>query len=273
MLRVCCGFLVASALLLGTGERASAQALIFSLPAEDGTWLRLEGTYKNTQSRPDAAEGDLELTWRSELTIKSVGKKNAKVGSRMTACRWLEFKAVQGKESAEGIQPGPFGTRIYKVLVPEDRVIGKNVDRDGIPVTFLPIVKGYRKIADREVTPVTETVLAVYPMISLVSYYTDFHADPKQPEELQLPQGAVQATRFIGSRKLENETSRSLNEGMLWRSDSVPFGLAKLQVKVTRDEKDSTAGADAFKRAAVIDVEMSAVANGNDAKSELPDSE
>ena len=62
--------LLGSVLALGilTGP-ARAQNLLVSLP-EDGSWVRLEGDHLEKKSRPEAAEGDLELPWRTELTIK-----------------------------------------------------------------------------------------------------------------------------------------------------------------------------------------------------------
>ena len=61
------------------------------------------------------------------------------------------------------------------------------------------------------------------------------------------------------------------NAATLWRTDDIPFGLAKFSVTVAREEKDADAPSDAFHRTSLIEAEMQAVATGNDAKSELPD--
>lgn len=254
---------------------AAAQGLIWSLPAEEATSVRFEGTYKNKQARPNANDGDLELQWRCELTIKSLGRQMAEWNGEQVPCRWVEFKSVIKPENLE-TQPGPYGTKIYKVLIPEGRVIGRLVDGDGIPVTFIPIVKGYRKVADREAVPVTEKVLSVYPMISLVTHYRDLKPEAEKPEELSLEgdiKKAVLAQLNKGTHKLENDTSRSTNEGQLWLSKDIPFGVAKMQVKVTREEKDSTAPLDEFKQIAEISVDLAAVEIGGAEKatSELPD--
>lgn len=273
MRRFALGFMLA-ALWLGVGGRsAEAQILIWSLPKEDGAWIRFEGTYRQTQARPDSNAGDEQLEWRTELMISSVGKAPAEFQGAETPCRWVEFKSVTKANDLEK-QPGPGGVYWYKVLIPESRVIGKVADDDGIPVTFLPIVRGYRKVGTRAVEPVSERALAVYPTIAPVTYYPNLKAEGTEPTELQLPLAntPVPARVFKGSRVFETNLMRSTNSGVLWLSDAVPFGLAKLQVSVTRDEKSLNAPVDAFRRKSQVEVEISAVAQGTDAKTELPDS-
>jgi hypothetical protein len=250
---------------------ASAQGLLWSLP-EDGTWVRYYGTTKNVQERPESSEGALELSWLSELTIKSVGKETAEYRGAPTECRWIEFKLVNGYQSAAGISPGPYGTRIYKVLVPESRVLGKLVDGDDIPATFIPIIKGYRKLGEQEAQPVKEKVLAVYPILSLFAYYKNFAPAGDGMEDVDLPQlGSVPAKAYKGSKTLEGPVSRSVNEGEIWLSSEVPFGWAKYHVKVVREEKESAAPPDEYKKTAELDVTMEAVEKGTDAQSEIGD--
>lgn len=251
---------------------ASAQSLIWSLPAEEASWVRFEGTYKDKQSLPDSSEGDLELEWRRAVTIKSVGKQTVDYQGVATPCRWIEITSVTGKESEQGIQPGPFGTRIYKVLVPENKVIGKVVDGENIPVSFIPIIKGYRKIGDREPTPINQKVLAADPMLAMIAYYPNLKPEG-EAEDLQTPEGAVSARKYVGTETLESETARTIQEGTLWVSKDSPFGLAKFQVKVVLQVKDLTAPKEEFKQTAEIVVDMAAVAKGNDARSELPELE
>jgi hypothetical protein len=255
-------------LLVGMAQQAQAQVLIWSLPAADGTWVRFEGTYRNKEVRPQAPEGDLEVESRCELTIKSVKTETLEIDGKALKCRWLEFKTVIGKPSEQGIQPGPYGTRIYKVLVDETKVDGKIADARGIPNTFFPIIKGYRKLGNRELETIREKSVMFYPMISLVTHYPDLKAEGDKAT-LDLPLGAVSAQLMRGTQSLVSSTDRSLNEGSLWLSPDVPFGLAKFLVKVTREKKDSTAPKDDFKRTADLQMEMSAVAKGTDARSEL----
>ena len=72
----------------------SLQMLIWSLPEDEGAWIRFEGSYKQTRSRPNSNAGDEVLEWRSEMTISSLGRENAALseGSDETPCRWVEFK-------------------------------------------------------------------------------------------------------------------------------------------------------------------------------------
>jgi hypothetical protein len=273
MRRLAIGLLLGAVWLGMGGRSAEAQILIWSLPKEDGVWVRFEGTYRQTQSRPESNAGDEQLEWRTELMISSVGKVTASFQGAETACRWVEFKTVTKANDLEK-QPGPGGTYWYKVLIPENRVIGKVADDDGIPVTFLPIVRGYRKVGARTVEPVSERALAVYPTIAPVTYYPNLKAERTEPTELQLPLAnePLSVRVFKGSRVLETSLTRSTNSGVLWLSSAVPFGLAKLQVNLTRDEKGLTAPVDAFRRKSLVEVELSAVAQGTDAKSELPES-
>ncbi len=274
MFRSLRGALITALVCLVCGATpASAQVLFWNLPKQDGTWVRFEGTYKNTQYGTAPGEAEQDLEWRTELKISSVGAVTEAIGGKDAACRWLEFKTVMGKESAEGIKADPYGTRIYKVLVEEDLVYDRPTDSDGIPVMFFKLVRGYRKIADREPAPLKEKVLAIHPMLSFACYYPDFHAEGDQTEELQLPLGTVPVQLYKGTRVLETETCRSNNEGSLWRckTDEVPFGLAKLQVKVLREMKDAVEPPEQFRQSAVIQVDLSAVEKGGDARSELPD--
>lgn len=273
------GLTILAAWLLMPIAPASAQILIWSLPKEDGTWVRFEGSYKQTRARPNLNAGDEVLEWRSELTISAVGSESAEVDvkddegnlvKKEVPCRWVEFKAITKPAGLEK-QPGPADTYAYKVLIPEDRVIGKPVDEDNIPVTFLPIVKGWRKVGLRDPEPVTEKALAVYPTLALVTYYPDLKVEGEESEEVPVGGEKVAARLYKGSRMYQKATNRSTNAASLWLSDDIPFGLAKFQVTLTIEQKEIGASADEFKRTSLIEVDMSAVATGADARSEFGD--
>jgi hypothetical protein len=272
---------LATALLALPFPTASAQVLIWSLPKEDGAWVRFEGAYKQTRARVNAAAGDEMLEWRSELTISSVGNEKAEFSAATDAgsdakaevpCRWVEFKSVTKPNGLEK-QVGPAETVVYKVLIPEEAVIGATADKDGIPVTFLPIVKGWRKVGQRDAEAVTEKALAVYPTISLVTYYPDLKPAADEAEQVAIGGETVAARLYKGNRVFKSATSRSTNAASLWRSDDVPFGLARLQVTLTLEKKELGASADEFKQASLIELEMAVVATGNDARSELGEAE
>jgi len=254
---------------------ASAQVLIWNIPKEDGAWVRFEGTYKQTRARPNSNAGDEVLEWRSELTISAVGSETTDFDARdgkngkQVRCRWVEFKSLTKPNGLEK-QPGPGDTFIYKVLIPEDRVIGKTVDDQKIPVTFLPIVKGWRKVGGRDAEPVNEKALAIPPTVVLATYYPDLKPEGES-EKLQVGGAEVSARLFKGTRVLRKATTRSSNSGALWLSDDVPFGLARFQVALIQEQKELGASDEEFKRTSLIEVDMSVVATGNDARSELGD--
>lgn len=254
---------------------SQAQGLLWSLP-EDGAIVEYSGKYRNKQERPGRNEGPLELEWDSRLTIQSVGKETAEVDGVSTECRWIEFKVVTGKASKKGVEAdsgidaGPHGITIYKVLVPENRIKGQLKDDDQLPVTFIPIVKGYRKIGQQPAQPVQEKVLSFYPLLGLFANYLDLEPEGDEAD-LDLPNlGTVKAQQMKGTLKLQNKTSKSENTGEIWLSSEVPFGWAKYHVKLVRQEKDITASETDFAPAAEIEVEMTAVKKEmSGAKSEL----
>ncbi|HEY2252442.1 MAG TPA: hypothetical protein VGH74_15320, partial [Planctomycetaceae bacterium] len=251
--------------LAGLVTPASAQILIWSLPQEEGAWIRLEGTYRQTRDRPNSNAGAEVLEWHSELTISSVGREMADVDGSDVACRWVEFKSLT-KPGGVDQSPGPGDMFIYKVLIPEDRVVGKTTDEESLPITFLPIVKGFRRVGQREVEPVQEKALAVFPTIALVTYYPDLQAATEEAEPLQIAGNPVAVKLFKGTRHLKRSTTRSGNVASLWRSDEVPFGLARFQVALTVEQKDLTASDDEFQRSSLTEVDLAAVAVGNDAR-------
>ena len=260
------------ALLSSLVSTASAQVLIWSLPEDEGAWVRFEGNYKQTRARPNSAAGDEVIEWRSELTISSLGKENAPPGEGEdeVPCRWVEFKTIT-KPAGVDKKIGPAESYLYKVLIPEHRVIGKIVDADGIPVTFLPIVRGYRRVGGRAVEPVTEKALAVYPTVAPVTYYANLKASGEE-ESLQLAGNTIASKLFKGNRVIKKNVSRSTNTATLWRSEEVPFGLARYQVSIATEAKGAPAPDAEFLRTTLVEVEMAAVAVGNEARSEIPDS-
>lgn len=266
-----CGlyFAVAAAICL-LANQADAQGLIWSLP-EDGTEIRYEGTYKQVDSREQAGEANLTMDWIRHLTIKSVGQEMADVDGKSVACRWIELKLITGKPSAEGIDPGPVGTRIYKVLVPEHRVIGNTADKAGIPVSYLPIVKGFKRVGDQQQDPVPikGKVLYVYPVLTLMRHYKKLESESDQPEDPQVGIGPVSALKVNANIQLESRTDRSIHSAEIWRSNEVPFGLAKWTVTIEREKKFNTEERTEFKPTSKITVEMHAAEVGKNATSEL----
>lgn len=248
-------------------QPADAQGLLWNLPPE-GTWVRYEGTYREVELRPDNPEGDLTIEWIRHVTLKSLTSEMAEYEGEQVPCRWIEIESITGVSSELGIDPGPAGARIIKVLVPEHRIIGDERDGEQIPVTFVPVVQGYRQFGDAEPEPVETGVLRVYPLLTLLAYYQDMQPQG-QAEPLTIPLGTIEATRYTGTLTMENSESRSVNQAEIWRSSAVPFGVAQWNVKLTREEKLSYQPRSEYRSTGEVDVEMSAHESGTDAESGL----
>lgn len=244
------------------GQVALAQGVVCQLP-EDGTWVKFEGTYAHSEVRPDTPAGKLEINpWIEHVWIKSVGSEMAEYRGEMTACRWIEIKMERGREKDGKIDTGLTGTVIYKVLIPESSVIADNVDADGVPVSFLPLVKGFRKIGKADPKAMTEPALQLYPLGILVGYFREL----KQIEESVDPEIGLEdvktASQWQGQVSTERASSRTLTESTIWKSPSVPFGVARWSAKITREIKDSQDSREAFKATSEVTIEMKARETG-----------
>ncbi|MDA0807555.1 MAG: hypothetical protein O2983_11765 [Planctomycetota bacterium] len=261
--------LLATLVCLAMSPGAFAQGIIWSLP-EDGSLVHYEGTYRQVEAQPGSSEGNLEMEWIRHLTIKSVGKEDAEFKGKVEPCRWIEIKVQTGRVKDGLIATGTVGERIYKVLVPESAVIGQTRNSEGLPVTFLPIVRGFRKTNDKDPTPkeITSKVLQVYPMISLVRHYKDMTRG-SVPEVVQVGQEDVQCTKLTGSFEQESQNDRVLHETTLYLSDAVPFGLAKWTVKISQEAKGEVEPRSEFQFVSEITVDMTARRIESNARSEL----
>jgi len=265
--------------LLAAPAMLPAQGLIWSLPEEPGTWVRYEGEYKQIEFRPGVAAGDQTFNWRRNVTIKSLvtpeEHKTAMYRGKPVTCRWIEIKVETGKPGEQGLDTGPGGARLYKVLIPESRIFGtlvndQSVDADGIPVSFLPIIRGYRKLGNRKEEQIKTKVLQIYPAISLLKHYKVLRAETGEPVDPALEAlGPINSINWIGEQTLHSRVSRPEHSSEIWHSREVPFGLARWNVKVTRSRKRETDARDDFVKRTETTVEMKAVAVGTDAKSEL----
>ncbi len=246
-------------------EPTRAQGLIFYLP-EDGMAVEYEGTLTQTTGEQEPTS----LTWTTELSIKSVGMEEATFEGVAQPCRWIEIKVVTGKSGAAGIDPGPVGARIYKVLVPESKVIAEPVDADSIPNQMLPIVKGFRRLGEEAIKEIKTPALVFNPTITLLANYgePEVIATADVPEILA-PGLSLTATHFKGQVVKERPESRSTNQGEYWVTKEVPFGLARWIVKVTREEKESTAPRTAFRPVTTVQTDMKLKRIIQNAESEL----
>ena len=259
--------------ICGFELQAHGQGLIAQLP-KDGAWVRFEGTVKQVELRPDAPEGDISMEWIQHLTLKSVGGEKAQFHGKQVPCRWIEIKVLVGKASEAGVDPGPVGERIYKILVPEERVMGDVADAGKIPFSYLDIVKGFRKVG-ATVSPIplagrNDGAFQVFPLVCSLMHYDVVEA-AGGPEKVQFPGGSVSARKFKAHRVIESPTLRTTTDAEMWRCDgqSIPFGLAKWTTKTALDRKDDAGARTAFKPSTQVTVEMAAHEWGTGAKSEL----
>lgn len=246
-----CLFVCVLAVIVCPGD-VFAQGLLFNLP-DDGSGVEYEGTL----TQADGPNDQNPLSWSCELSIKSVGKEQAEYNGTLQACRWIEIKTLTGKSGAAGIDPGPVGSRIYKILVPESRIIGDWQDSDGIPNDMIPIVRGFRRLGEEEIQPISTPALRIYPTISMLTAY-------KEPEVVatsDVPETLVQgrsftAKRMRGKMTMESHKVRSTNQAEFWVADDIPFGLARWIVTISTDVKDSAAPISEFKPLIVKKMDM-----------------
>lgn len=250
---------------LFSGPAATAQGLFYYLP-QDGTAVEYEGTITLSTGAEDTAP----LTWTSELSIKSVGREDAEFNGTVQPCRWIEIKVVTGDAGAAGIDPGPVGARIWKVLVPESKINAERFDSDSIPNDVLPIVRGFRRLGEEAVKEIRTPALVVYPTIALLTDYEnpEVVATADVPEVLA-PGLSVTAKRMKGKRVMERLESRSTNIGEYWVTPDVPFGLARWIVSVSTEKKESTAPRSDFRQVNIRQVDMKVKRILQNAESEL----
>src|SRR5205085_9919072 len=123
------------------------------------------------------------------------------------------------------------------ILIPEVAVITDNVDASGVPVSFLPIVKGYRKMGKAEPKPLTESALQLYPVGILVGYYRELKV-VAEDVDAGVGVGAIKATQLKGVITIERPDSRTVQESTIWKSPDVACGVARWTAKITRETKD-----------------------------------
>lgn len=263
-------FVVAGFLgLVALVPAAEAQGLVLKLPA-DGTWVRFEGAYTQTEIRPDTATGKLDIPpWSEHVTIKSVGTESAEFRGETVPCRWIEVRVERGRAAEGKIDVGVTGLEIYKVLVPEAAVTAESVTADGIPNNYLPIVKGYRKLGQADPQPLGEPALRLYPLAVLFAYCRELTTEERGVDP-GIGLGAVSAEVRGCTAALERKDSRTQLDAKVWSSADVPFGIAAWTVKIARQIKDSEEPRENFRTITEVVAELKAQQSGGDATSDLP---
>ncbi len=252
----------------GLERTASAQGLVLRLPP-DGTWVRYEGTFGQTEIRPNTATGKLEIPpWAEHVTIKSVGSEEADYQGEKVMCRWIEIKVERGREADGKIDTGTTGLEIYKVLVPETLVTAETKSTDGIPASFTPVVKGFRQVGKGMPRDLEKGALKLYPLAIALGYCRDFQVSEQGVDpEVGLPD--VKADVLMGTTMIERPSSKTELESKVWASEQVPFGVAAWTSRITRSIKDAQEPRENFRPLTEITVSMKARESGTDAKSDL----
>lgn len=254
------GLGVAAALLvIDRPESSWGQVFLQSLPA-DGSQVVFAGVLRVTEPSPTSSDETVTTDWLQQITISSVGSQS--VDGR--ACRWIELKVERGKRNEEGnVDLGQAGVIIYKCLVPEDAVGHETSD-------FLPIVRGWRKIADGEPQPMKGQLLRIAPIITLIDAYPDAQEKPSETLQIQ-GLGDVACTVRAGSRQYQGRTGRAANNGQIWLSDRVSFGIIKWQATARREQLLGSEENGQYRFAGELFTEMTIIADHPNAQSELPE--
>jgi len=273
--QVCLRFVWLALLIVVGSSSVQAQGLLWRLPKQEGKWIRFEGTYKQTVHRPNNAEGDLNVEWTKHVTLKSLTKEEVEWRGTKQTGWWIEIKAVTGQVKEGIIDAGPGGLHIYKILVPEGAIQGK-VNEEVAPgreiyVSYIPIVKGFRKTGEEAAQPIASGNFDLYPVVSQLRHYRDLQS--AGDETLQTPLGDAAGSLWKGTGTSENRTQRIATTAEIGRTDDEKFlfGVAKWTATVATEVKTSTAPRSEFQPRIEIAEQMNAIEAGEGAESEILD--
>ena len=174
MSRAAVRFLAAAAAVVACAAASAAPAiaggLVWNLP-DPGKEARYEGAVTQTLTGRDNQQTEIARLRR--VTVRSLEPATGTFRGEDVPARWLEFVTETGTPGERGLDPGPVGRVIYKILVPEAAVTGELEDDAGIPYAFLPVLKGWRQAGDGEPTELGPAFRA-YPTVCLL---TEFEPD------------------------------------------------------------------------------------------------
>ncbi|VAX39726.1 hypothetical protein MNBD_PLANCTO02-1095 [hydrothermal vent metagenome] len=244
-----------------------SQGIIRNLPTP-GKWVRYEGRYEQIEIHSQKNQANVTTEWLRHITIKCLGDEvQALYQGKTVPCQWIELKVITGKNVEGGLDAGPVGARVFRVLVPKSKVNPQVKDADGIRNAFLPIVKGYKKIGDGDVQQMKTKVLQIYPLISNLMHYRKVQDEGKT--EITVMGDSIPAKKQTGEMTMESKLYKTRNKAEMWVSDTIPFGLAKWKVKIERFSKGSVAPRSEFQPVTEITVEMEVREVGDEAESEI----
>lgn len=250
-------------------QTGQAQGLLFHLP-EDGSGVEYEGEIVQETIRDDIKAGKETITKARMISIKSVGREDREFEGSLHPCRWIEIKVVTGDAGEAGINPGPVGSRIYKILIPESKIIDTPADNAGVPNIMLPIVEGYRRSGEAEVVAINSQAISIYPSIcQLMNYPEQNVVSAASAPSTKMANTSFSAKHIKGRQVMESREGRTTNEADFWVTKEVPFGLARWEVIVKREKKESAANRDDFTEFSTTKSVMSVRRILNNVESEL----
>jgi hypothetical protein len=235
---------------LGLVSAAHADGLLYRLPA-DGTWVR----YALRQQTVPAPQKNAVIV--GTLTLASVGEE--KVNNQ--ACRWIEV-VIDTKE------PGGLGLKtVFKALIPERRLQkGQNPSRYWL--------KGWGKLGDLPPQPLTRELLTNPAMIINLVVSGPLESARDLPEKLiETKLGKLECHGIAGTLTYPGAAVR-LDKGKKTTKDltvrvetylheTAPFGVLASRQQVTFPDFGSGASS--------VDMDLTLLDAGTDAKTELPD--
>ncbi|QDT16432.1 hypothetical protein [Alienimonas californiensis] len=245
---------------------APAGGLVWNLP-EPGTQVRHEGSY--TQTLTDEQNQVTTVERRRQITLRALEAETATVDGEQVPARWLEIVSETGAPGERGLETGPAGRVLYKVLVPESGVIGRPADDNGIPQAFLPVIRGWKQVGNGEPTEYGP-VLRAYPTLTLLKEYEPAELTEEGAAAADTPAGQFEGTRYQGRVVEESDRARVTNVGQFVVSPDVPFGPAQWEVTLTRESKDLSEPRDAYRETSKTVVRMSVAEISAGARGELP---
>jgi hypothetical protein len=258
---------IAWALFCSVTAPATAQGLLWNLP-EDGTEVVYGGTLTQTDTRPDGQQN--VMRWDRELLIRSVGRQDVQHEGQTIPARWIEFELRTGRATERGIDPGPVGTRIYRVLVPEAAVTGQAADERGIPNVLLPIMEGYVQVTNQQPQRLATSAFQTYPTLSLLMNYKPNELTlESESEPVSTVAGQFSAAKYSAEAVVESPTSRVENQATFFVSPEMPFGLVRWTAIIDRSAKEPNQSRDAYEPMSRVECEMEARAINRNARSAL----
>ncbi len=245
---------------------AGAGGLVWSLPAP-GTMVRHEGTL--TQTLTDRLNQTRIVERRRQITVRALDAETATVDGQPVPARWLEIVSEVGTRGERGLETGPAGRVLFKVLVPESGVAGVIADEKGIPEAFLPTLRGWKQVGDLE--PVEfGPALRAYPSLTLLKEFEPAEVTNEGADAADTPAGRFEGIRYRGKVVEESERARVTVEGTFLISPDVAFGPAQWEITLTRESKDASKDRDAFRETSKTVERMSVHEVADDARGELP---